>query len=94
MKKNAMTMATVSPFFIDWFPFFVLALYCFLRKILAGVARKILAKRGLFLTRLRGHDGNTLATAKKGAERFAKKINNRYSRCVPAVAAEDECLAE
>jgi hypothetical protein len=39
-------------------------------------------------------NGNALATAKKGAERFAKKINNRYSGCVPAVAAEDECLAQ
>jgi hypothetical protein len=39
-------------------------------------------------------NGNALARPKEGAERFAKKINNRYSRCVPVVAAEDECLAE
>ena len=44
---------------------------------MAGIARKILAKRGLFLTRIRGHDGNALATAKKSAERFAKKIDKR-----------------
>jgi hypothetical protein len=39
-------------------------------------------------------NGKAFATAEKDGERFPQKINNRYSRCVPAVAAEDECLAE
>ena len=82
-----MTMATVSPFFIDSFPFLFWRFTVSFGKFWPALHEKFWQNVVCFGWYERGN-------GEKGVECFPKKINNCYSRCVAAVAAEDECIAE